>query len=324
MTDDSNGSVRQPARDEEADGLDCFATEAVGVIETADAAPAGLVRPEARLPTGDARPLGVQPRWLRELAIVFAVALSMLAATMLEFRSTPPAEPMNGRSAEPVEASREQAASPNPSVAAQPVAPLTIERASAADSRVDTPDRHVDVSRVAAPSPRSVSHEAPAAAPTSNEVAEAMVPTSAAADSTIATIAATPSDVRIEPAQDTARALAAPAVIVPPSDRSSIERVLEAYRDAYERLDAPSAAVIWPRVDTRALSRAFSTLAQQDVLFDSCDLDITGATAKARCVGEIRYVRRVGDQTPRVRRMSWSFTLERVSYRWQIARVSAD
>jgi hypothetical protein len=108
------------------------------------------------------------------------------------------------------------------------------------------------------------------------------------------------------------------------SDRASIERVLEAYRDAYDRLDASSAAVIWPRVDTRALSRAFSTLSSQDVSFDSCALDIAGAQAKAQCVGAIRYVRRLGDQTPRERRLSWSFALERVSDRWQIAHVNAD
>ena len=100
--------------------------------------------------------------------------------------------------------------------------------------------------------------------------------------------------------------------------------MLQAYRDAYDRLDAPSAAAIWPRVDTRALNRAFSTLAEQDVSFDKCDLAITGTKANATCTGEIRYVRRVGDQVPRVRHVSWLFALERVSDRWQIAQVTAD
>ena len=135
-------------------------------------------------------------------------------------------------------------------------------------------------------------------------------------------VVATPEFVKAEPA---AEALAARAAIVtPPTDRASIERVLQQYREAYDRLDAPSAAVIWPRVDTRALSRAFSTLASQDVSFDRCDLDITGVKASAQCTGEIRYVRRVGDQAPRTRRMSWSFALERVSDRWQIAQVNAN
>lgn len=121
-----------------------------------------------------------------------------------------------------------------------------------------------------------------------------------------------------------AEAAAVRAVVTPPTDRASIERLLQQYRDAYDRLDAPSAAVIWPRVDTRALGRAFSTLAEQDVSFERCDLDIAGVKANAKCTGEIRYVRRVGDQNPRVRRLEWSFALERVSDRWQIAQVSAN
>jgi hypothetical protein len=137
-----------------------------------------------------------------------------------------------------------------------------------------------------------------------------------------AVIVATPETVRAEPA---AAAPAAPPVAgIVPTDRTSIEQVLQAYRDAYDRLDAPAAAVIWPRVDTRALNRAFNSLAEQEVSFERCDLDIAGRKANARCTGEIRYVRRVGDQNPQVRRLSWSFAFERVSDRWQIAQVTAD
>lgn len=134
----------------------------------------------------------------------------------------------------------------------------------------------------------------------------------------------TPEPARAETVPDPPRAAASSTVIVSATDRSSIERVLEAYRKAYDRLDASSAAVIWPAVDTRALTRAFSTLSQQDVSFDSCDYNITGPRARAHCVGEIRYVGRVGDQVPRVRRLAWSFALERVSDSWQIAQVSAN
>ena len=119
---------------------------------------------------------------------------------------------------------------------------------------------------------------------------------------------------------------AVPSAVVSPvlTDRAAIDRVLHTYEDSYDRLDAPSAAAIWPRVDTRALSRAFSTLAQQDMSFDRCDVNILGERATARCTGAIRYVRRVGDQDPRVRQLSWSFALERVSDRWQIASVTAE
>jgi hypothetical protein len=137
-------------------------------------------------------------------------------------------------------------------------------------------------------------------------------------------VIATPEIVKPGSSVEAEAAPAPAAIVTPPSDRASIERVLQQYRDAYDRLDAPSAAVIWPRVDTRALSRAFSTLASQDLSFDRCNLDIAGQKANARCTGEIRYVRRVGDQVTRVRRISWSFALERVSDRWLIAQVTAD
>jgi hypothetical protein len=58
--------------------------------------------------------------------------------------------------------------------------------------------------------------------------------------------------------------------------------------------------------------------------FDRCDVAIFGARATARCTGAIRYVQRVGDQDSRVRQLSWSFALERVSDRWQIASVTAE
>jgi hypothetical protein len=135
-------------------------------------------------------------------------------------------------------------------------------------------------------------------------------------------VIATPEVVR--PGTSVEAAAVPAAVATPPSDRASIERVLQQYRDAYDRLDAPSAALIWPRVDTRALSRAFSTLVSQDVSFDRCEFDLAGVRANAQCTGEIRYVPRIGDQTQRVRRMSWSFVMERVSDRWQIAEVIAD
>jgi hypothetical protein len=319
VTDDSTGSVRKPALDEESDGLDCFATESLNVIETADDSSAAVVEPHVAAVGAGAS--DVRRQWLRDIASV--VAIIVLAATVLTFqRVTSPAEPVNEDIAAPVELPRSSASSPSASAAAQPIARPATEPVPETGSRVAAPN----VARVAPsemPSRRpTATREASAPAPDPDAGVRPVLPMSAANESPIV---AAPVDVRSEPAPETPRALAAPAVIVPPpSERSLIERVLEAYRDAYDRLDAPSAAVIWPRVDTRALNRAFSTLAEQDLLFDSCDLDIAGARANARCVGEIRYVRRVGDQAPRVRKMSWSFALERVSDRWQIAQVTAD
>jgi hypothetical protein len=100
--------------------------------------------------------------------------------------------------------------------------------------------------------------------------------------------------------------------------------VLDAYRESYDRLDAPSAALIWRGVDTRALARAFSNLSSQALSFDQCDVNVDGTQATALCRGELRYVRRVGAPTPRVLRLSWTIDLERGADRWVIASIKAD
>jgi hypothetical protein len=328
VTHDPTGPVRKPALDDETDGLDCFAIEAVNEIETADDAPAAFAESHVALPAAGAGVPDVWRRRMRDFALVCTVliVMSVLAATALKFQSvTSPAGSVSEGTAAPVEPTRPPVTVPSTAATTRPIARPGNEQAPAIDSRVAAPSRPVEVAR-AVPTRPPLSR--PAAREESAPVVEpaaAVPPEPSLSAANERPIVAAPADVRSEPAAETPRALAAPAVIVPPpSERSSIERVLEAYRDAYDRLDAPSAAVIWPRVDTRALNRAFSTLSEQDVLFDSCDLDIAGAKANARCVGEIRYVRRVGDQAPRVRKMSWSFALERVSDRWQIAQVTAD
>jgi hypothetical protein len=111
---------------------------------------------------------------------------------------------------------------------------------------------------------------------------------------------------------------------VPIDSRQAIKRVLDAYRESYDRLDASSAALIWRGVDTRALARAFSNLSSQALSFDQCDVTVDGTQATAQCRGELRYVRRVGTPTPRVLRLSWTIDLEQSIDRWVIASIKAD
>ena len=115
---------------------------------------------------------------------------------------------------------------------------------------------------------------------------------------------------------------AAVAATVEVDHRQAIQRVLDAYKESYDRLDAPSAALLWRGVDSRALARAFSGLSSQDLSFDQCDVSIDGPQATAVCRGELRYVRRVGSPTPQVLRGSWTIDLERATDRWVIARVN--
>ena len=111
--------------------------------------------------------------------------------------------------------------------------------------------------------------------------------------------------------------------------RIAIRELLDAYRQSYDRLDAVSAARLWPGVDTAALSRAFSTLSSQAVEFDSCTLDLdvpAGARyqrATALCSGSVTYRRRVGNASPQSRALAWTFELDRSSGQWLIRRVVA-
>ena len=347
--DDGRDSRRTPGLDDQADGLDCFASECVvidtaddGVVVTDTADDAGaLVETHPALAAVRATPREILPDdnpgvlpgvrivvpevWRRSAywpeahvttvaVVLFLVGLVGLWMTARGTRPVTRVAEVPRTQAEPARPIAQPV--PEPSVARAVEPPRTAAPAATARTKaavVPAPARRPSA-------PLETPSTAPAAPP--EAIARSVVPSPAPAP---ALIVATPVVVRAEPAPDAPSAAAASlSAIVAPTDRSSIEHVLQAYRDAYDRLDAPSAAVIWPRVDTRALNRAFSTLVEQDVSFERCDLDIAGVKANAKCTGEIRYVQRVGDQTPRVRRLSWLFALERVSDRWQIAQVTAD
>jgi hypothetical protein len=127
-------------------------------------------------------------------------------------------------------------------------------------------------------------------------------------------------------AEEAARAVLPPttttATVV--NDEQEIRILLDAYRQSYVRLDAVSTARLWPGVDTAALSRAFSTIARQQVEFEQCALSVLGDRATARCEGSLEYVRRVGNGTARSRELSWAFELDRSTGRWLISRVTAQ
>jgi hypothetical protein len=353
--------TRRPTLDDETNGLDCFGTESITIVDTADDSAAAIefeeVLPAVRVaslppvpvaraeapqpPQRYAMPvirLSPPPAWYRSahwpgtqvtaVAVVFLL-VGLIGMWMNTLRTKPVASvavaptraATPARSAPPVSPSAVPA--PPARTAPQPApAIMAAQPSRLAAAPTTSTGSTVLPNSTARSTPRTLSAE-PADVP---EAARPVAPAATAATPIERPIVAAPPEVvRAEPVIEAPAPAAREAVAaVVPTDRSSIERVLAQYRDAYDRLDAPSAAVIWPRVDTRALSRAFSTLAQQDVSFDRCDLNITGVKANAQCTGEIRYVRRVGDQEPRVRRMSWSFAFERVADRWQIAQVTAD
>jgi hypothetical protein len=112
-------------------------------------------------------------------------------------------------------------------------------------------------------------------------------------------------------------AAVAPPVVDP---REPVRHTIERYRTAYEQLDAGAARAVWPAVDQGALARAFSSLSSQQLTFEGCTVDVTGATARANCRGRARVVPRVGGGSETARR-EWRFWLREANGRWVIERA---
>jgi len=110
------------------------------------------------------------------------------------------------------------------------------------------------------------------------------------------------------------------AASVPP-DKDQIDRALDQYRQAYERLDARAARAVWPGVNERALARAFEGLESQGLNFDNCEVDLADAAATAVCQGSARYVPKVGSKEPQVEPRRWTFKLRKSGEAWEIETV---
>jgi hypothetical protein len=102
---------------------------------------------------------------------------------------------------------------------------------------------------------------------------------------------------------------------------SAIRDVLGRYRTAFNVLDARAASDVWPTLDQRMLNRAFDQLAEQNVSFDQCAIDVRGVLAEARCTGTIRFVPKIGNQSAQVEPRRWNFTLRRAYTGWVIYKV---
>jgi hypothetical protein len=143
--------------------------------------------------------------------------------------------------------------------------------------------------------------------------------------------AATTVDSLPAPGIPTPETLPAPVVATPVStagtlstESVALDEILKRYEQAYDRLDANAAASIWPSVDSRALSRAFARLRQQDLELGSCSFAISESAATAQCSGRLGYAQRVGDTTPKSERHVWTIQFARVGELWRIVNVSAQ
>ena len=119
---------------------------------------------------------------------------------------------------------------------------------------------------------------------------------------------------------------AVPAPASPPSEppqESVVRSVLSRYASAYSALDADAAQRVWPGVNRAALSRAFDSLASQQISLGDCRIDVAASNARARCAGSATWSPKVGGGSTRTEARNWTFELAREASGWQIvsARV---
>ena len=124
------------------------------------------------------------------------------------------------------------------------------------------------------------------------------------------------------PANTPASTVTAAVVVAPTAaELTRVQTVLYQYARAYGQLNAGAVREVWPSVDERALAKAFSNLSSQSVSFDSCSIDINGASAQASCHGKASYVGKIGSQEPRTESRTVRFELKRDGESWRIQKA---
>jgi hypothetical protein len=104
---------------------------------------------------------------------------------------------------------------------------------------------------------------------------------------------------------------------------TAVQGVLERYRQAFNTLNADGIEAFWPSVPRRTIDRAFAQLEAQTFRFDSCSIDVNGATATASCAGRAQYTPKVGNRIPQNESRRWSFRLRQANGRWFIESVNS-
>jgi hypothetical protein len=109
----------------------------------------------------------------------------------------------------------------------------------------------------------------------------------------------------------------------PVNEAAAVRAALAKYANAYTDLDAAAVRAVWPSVDQAGLRRAFSALDAQQVTFDRCDVQITGAAGRATCAGTAMWRPKIGGGSAREENRTWSFVLKNAGGSWQIVKAEA-
>jgi hypothetical protein len=105
------------------------------------------------------------------------------------------------------------------------------------------------------------------------------------------------------------------------NSRNAVTAVLQRYAAAFSSLDARAAKAVWPGVNEGALTRAFSSLQEQQFDLGDCQIWITGPSAVASCAGRASYTPRIGNKKPRSEAREWTFYLQQEGQQWSIGTV---
>ena len=107
-------------------------------------------------------------------------------------------------------------------------------------------------------------------------------------------------------------------------EQSAVLETLREYARAYEALDVKATAAVWPSVDRRALTRAFSTLKSHQLELEDCRVTIADSSATPHCRGMVEYVRKIGSSAPRTGYQDLVFKMRKLGDEWFIDEVSAS
>ncbi len=197
------------------------------------------------------------------------------------------------------------------------VPPVELRRAPAAALPAD-----VEPSTATVAAPATTSAAAPP--PTRDAATSASIPPPAVTPPPVAAAASATASSPTETSSSSA-ANAPRQAAAQPSFRQretrAVEDVLGRYRDAFNRLDARAATVVWPTVDGKTLARAFERLEYQNVFFASCQVVLGDMFAEATCIGSTRHEPKVGSRATKPEARRWRFDLRKAGGAWLIDRV---
>ena len=115
------------------------------------------------------------------------------------------------------------------------------------------------------------------------------------------------------------------AVVSRPPEMDSVLHALNQYAEALTNMDVGGARRIWPGVDQRALTGAFSTLEKNEMILNACAVDVGARnTAFVTCQARVEFVPKVGNRSPQVASQQWRFTMNKVADEWKIKTATAS